>query len=680
MAASLIGTTVDGYRIVDVIGRGGMGIVYKAVDEALDKTVALKMMAPRLTEDDTFLERFKAEAKALARLDAPGIVRVLALRETQHDLFIVMEHVDGPVLDRVLRRHAPLDWQEALPLIRQMVEAVAHAHDADVLHRDLKPGNILLTQEGTVKITDFGLAKIQASGTDLTSTYETAGTLHYMSPEQIRGMRNVDGRSDLFSLGLIIYEMLTGRLPFDRMASSYAIQRAIVEESFPPLTAFAEDVPDALTAVVDRLLCKNPDDRFPDARAVLDALQPVETQLTSPPEMRAWSLSASPSSRSRSLLIATFALAGLLLLGGAYVTVQWLLQAPTPFSPTADGASPPPRSTLSITSTPTGAVVYLDGDSVGTTPIDTPRPLSTTRIRLTNPDHQPFDTTLKAATGDLTLDISLSSTALPRDASPDLGVQTSEETSSRLGDPPAASPIPDALSPTDTPSTDRPGVAPSSAASATGALAVASSPSGAIVRINGTARGTTPTILTDLEPGQHVIELRTDAYRPFRTTASVPPGDTLRITPTLAPLPATIRLRAVPYGSIAIDGMTRLENSDVALTDSLAPGTYRLRATYRDLSWTHTVTLAPGERYRRVVDFTRTVSVGVTTQTAEGERLSNAEVFVDGEARGYTPLQLTLRVGDHAVTIRKDGYTSVERSITVDDTLAGPLVFQLNRP
>jgi hypothetical protein len=197
--------------------------------------------------------------------------------------------------------------------------------------------------------------------------------------------------------------------------------------------------------------------------------------------------------------------------------------------------------------------------------------------------------------------------------------------------------------------------------------------------VDGTVHGTTPTILTNLEPGQHIIQLRADAYRPFRTTASVTPGDTLRITPTLAPLPATIRLRAVPYGSITIDDMTRLENSDVALTDSLAPGTYRLRATYRDLSWTHTVTLAPGEGYRRVVDFTQTISLGITTQTTEGERLSNAEVFVDGEARGYTPLQLTLRVGDHTVTVRKDGYTPVERSITVDDTLAGPLVFQLSR-
>ncbi len=687
MAASRIGTTVDGYRIVDVIGRGGMGTVYKAVDEALDKTVALKMMAPRLAEDSTFLARFKAEAKALARLDAPGIVRVLALRETEDGLFIVMEHVDGPTLDAILRRHAPLDIAEALPLIRQMLKAIAHAHDAGVLHRDLKPSNILLTDDGQVKMTDFGLAKIQASGSDLTSTHETAGTLHYMSPEQIRGLRNVDARSDLFALGLILYEMLAGRLPFDRTASNYAIQRAIVEEPFPPLATIADDVPDALAALVDRLLAKDPDDRFPDAHAALEALQPVDAQLTAPPAPRAWSPATETDSPGWSGgLVAAFALAGVLLLGSAYVTIQWLLQPPAPSSGqvarTQESAASPPQRALSVSSTPDGATVYLDGDSIGATPLDTTRPAAAASLRLVMADYQPFDTTLAATDSSQALAVALTPMSPSRDALPPSAEADipSDARPSTDDEPAATSPRPSmsdtASDPDPTQSVSSESTEPTPAPK-TGSLVVTSSPSGAMVRVDGTARGTTPLTLTDLDAGTYTLQVEADAHRPVRTTAAVTAGDTLRLTPALAPVPASIRVRAVPYGSIAIDGTTRLDNSDVALTDSLAPGTYRLQATYRGLTWTRTVTLDPGEDYRRVIDFTQTVAVGITAQTASGERIPNAEVLVDGASRGYLPLQLTLRVGDHTVTVRKDGYVPVERTITVDETLDGPLVFEL---
>lgn len=684
MAGSLIDTTVDGYRIVDVIGRGGMGTVYRAVDEALDKTVALKMMAPRLSEDTTFLERFKAEAKALARLDAPGIVRVLAFRETEHGLFIVMEHVDGVTLNQILQRHAPLDAPEALPLIRQMLEAIAHAHDSDVLHRDLKPSNILLTEGGQVKMTDFGLAKIQISGSDLTSTHETAGTLHYMSPEQIRGLRNVDARSDLFALGLIVYEMLAGQLPFDRTASNYAIQRAIVEEPFPLLHTVADDVPDRLAALVDRLLAKDPADRFSDAHAALAALQGAEAQLSVPPAPRSWSTDPVPSeSEPRGGLLTVLALAGLLVLGGTYLTVQWLLQPPASSSAqearvpsTADAV---PSSTLSITTTPLGAAVYVDGDSVGTTPLNTAQLESSASIRLVKADYQPVDTTIAATDAPQTLAVALTRTrTTPDTATPSIEAErdtdaptaSDDESSNPVSEPGASS--------------DR-GESPSDSAAAlappptvaTGVLIVTSTPAGATVRLDGTERGTTPLTLNALPPGRYTLEVQTDAHRSVRTTASVAAGDTLRLSPTLPPNQAVVSLRAVPYGSIAIDGTPRLRDSDVTLTDSLAPGTYRLRATYRDLVWTRTVTLTPGEDYRRVVDFTQTIPVGITVQTTSGQRVPNAEVFVDGESRGYAPLQLTLRVGTHTLTVRKDGYAPAERTITVDELLEVPLVFEL---
>ena len=674
MAASLIGTTVDGYRIVDVIGRGGMGTVYRAVDEALDKVVALKMMAPRLAEDATFLARFKAEAKALARLDAPGIVRVLALRETEHGLFIVMEYVDGPTLDTILQRHAPIDWREALPLIRQMLEAIAHAHDSDVLHRDLKPSNILLNDDGQVKMTDFGLAKIQADGSDLTSTHETAGTLHYMSPEQIQGLRHVDARSDLFALGLIIYEMLTGRLPFERTASNYAIQRAIVEERLPPPTAFNADLPDELGAIVDRLLAKAPDDRFPDAHAVLDALLPLEAALSAPPSAPSWTAQDAAPSRKQGLATAlVLALGGVLLLGGAFLAIRWLLQPPVP-SPdvttetasdpssagVTDAGSPPTR--LSIASTPSGATVYLEGDSVGTTPLDTIRRAATsTALRLVHPGYQPFDTVLAADTSAQTITATLSPTPATTSSPAPLRITSDDGEASETDDAPNPS------APRDRPAPPR-----------TGVLIATSTPSGAEVRIDGQVRGTTPLTLSALRTGRYAIELHAAGHQTYRTTATLPVGDTLRIAPALNPTPAILRVRVVPFGRIAINGMVRLDNSDVALTDTLAPGTYQVQATYRNLTWTHSITLAPGESVQRVIDFTQTITVGVTAETAEGERLPNAEVLVDGEPQGFAPMQLALRVGDHTVTVRKDGYVPTERALTVDETLEGPLVFQLN--
>ncbi|WP_240333247.1 serine/threonine-protein kinase [Salinibacter ruber] len=270
------GDILDGYRLDAVIGRGGMGTVYRATDQALEKTVALKVIAPHLADDDTFVRRFREEAKALARLDADGIVDVYTLRETEEALFFVMEHVEGPSLETVLRRRGQLEPPQALSLLRQVLTAVGHAHASGVLHRDLKPSNILIDADGQAVITDFGLAKILASDADLTATHDQLGTVAYMSPEQVKGLQNVDAASDLFAVGLLAYEVLTGRLPFDRSGSDFVVQRAIVDASFPPPSTHAPEVPPAVEQVVLDLLSKDPAARPPDARAALDRLPAPE--------------------------------------------------------------------------------------------------------------------------------------------------------------------------------------------------------------------------------------------------------------------------------------------------------------------------------------------------------------------------------------------------------------------
>ena len=266
----LVGVRVGEYHVRRVLGRGGMGVVYEAEDTALGIPVALKSISAAFARDATFVRRFRTEARAMARVASPHIVRVMALRETEHGLFIVMEYVDGGDLHARMTG-GPQPWSAVWPLLRQMLLGLEAAHAVGVVHRDIKPRNVLLTADSTVKLTDFGLARLQADG-EATVTQAVAGTLAYMSPEQIRALPSLDGRSDLFSLALTAYEALAGRLPFDRSTGEFTVMRAIVDEPFPPPTEFKADVPPAVAAALMRALEKDPDRRYASAAEMRDAL------------------------------------------------------------------------------------------------------------------------------------------------------------------------------------------------------------------------------------------------------------------------------------------------------------------------------------------------------------------------------------------------------------------------
>lgn len=269
-ADPLIGVRVGEYHIRRVLGRGGMGVVYEAEDTALGIPVALKSISAAFARDATFVRRFRTEARAMARVASPHIVRVMALRETEHGLFIVMEYVDGGDLHARMAG-GPMPWTAVWPLLRQMLLGLEAAHAVGVIHRDIKPRNVLLTSDGTVKLTDFGLARLQSDG-EATVTQAVAGTLAYMSPEQIRALPSLDGRSDLFSLGLTAYEALAGRLPFDRSTGEFTVMQAIVDKPFPPPTEFTADVSPAVASALMRVLEKDPEARYASAAAMRDAL------------------------------------------------------------------------------------------------------------------------------------------------------------------------------------------------------------------------------------------------------------------------------------------------------------------------------------------------------------------------------------------------------------------------
>ncbi len=257
------GTVISHYRIVDQLGRGGMGIVYKAEDTKLDRTVALKLLPPHalVSEDDR--ARFYREARAAAALNHANIAHVYEIDEAEVESgesrpFIAMEYIDGSSLSEVIER-GPLPLKDAINYASQIAEGLKVAHEANIVHRDIKSGNVMLTSKGVVKILDFGLAKTAAS-TKLTQMGSTLGTVAYMSPEQAKG-EEVDRRSDIWSAGVILYEMITGQMPFPGDYEQ-AIVYGILNEDPESLTALRAGVPMALDGIMAKLLAKDPGLRY----------------------------------------------------------------------------------------------------------------------------------------------------------------------------------------------------------------------------------------------------------------------------------------------------------------------------------------------------------------------------------------------------------------------------------
>lgn len=209
---ALIGRTLGNYQILEEIGRGGMAIVYKAVQPSLQRHVAIKVLPPQFTFDTIFVQRFQREAVAAGRLKHPNIVTIYDVGEQGGIYYIVMEYLEGVILAELIRQQGPLPLQRVAHIAQQVASALDYAHGQGFIHRDIKPGNVIVGPGDHATLTDFGIVKA-AEGTTLTRTGMMIGTPQYMSPEQIQG-REIDYRADIYSLGIVCYEMLTGRVPF----------------------------------------------------------------------------------------------------------------------------------------------------------------------------------------------------------------------------------------------------------------------------------------------------------------------------------------------------------------------------------------------------------------------------------------------------------------------------------
>ncbi len=646
-ADPLIGARVGEYHIQGVLGRGGMGVVYRAEDTALGIPVALKSITAGMTTDVSFVRRFRTEARAMARVASPHIVRVMALRETEHGLFIVMEYVDGGSLhDRMAA--GPMPWETLWPLLRQMLLGLEAAHTVGVVHRDIKPRNVLLTTDDTVKLTDFGLARLQSDG-DATRTQAVAGTLAYMSPEQVRSLPTLDHRSDLFSLGLTAYEALVGRLPFDRDGGDFTMMRAIVEESFPPPTDFSDRVTPAVAHALMRSLEKDPDARYGSAAEMREALAavgddptPTRTRVPHAPRVGSPPASVPPPgqpvgarparARPSPAVLGGGALALLVLIAAGW----WFSRPSTLVLVPADGVryvvDGDPAQGAAEVGAGTHEVLCLAGDHSVTAQVEVGRG-ATRRLACTTPSQAvdvsaSWDGATEAAT--VAVDGG-EARPLPARLTLETGRHVLRVVSARIDTSLAVD------------------VAPTFEAAPPAPVTVAVRAGSAPLVAQGGAGQPAAPVQPTPQPQQPSVQ---------QPAPPAPQPQAPR--PAAGPRTGTVDVTLDAGVTLSIDGSGISGGSR-----DLAPGTYTARCQAGPLSETTRVTVTAGQRSSvRCYAPQRAVRVSVSSSDAERPWMS---VVVDGQAQGQTPTQVMLPVGRHTVIVRRRGYEVVGQDmVTVD--------------
>ncbi len=265
----MIGTVAGNFKILEEIGEGGMGKVYRGVDTMLDREVAIKVLRTELTSQPHLVERFRTEAITLAKLSHPNIALLYTFMKHEDHFFMVMEYVRGDTLDKRMRRAGLLPYDQAIKVFLYVLDAMGYAHSMNVVHRDIKPNNIMLNEQQDVKVMDFGIARVVGSER-MTREGSMIGTPEYMAPEQIRG-QEVDPRTDIYALGILLYEMLTGRLPFMN-ANHFELMRAHIEAAPPAPRQYAPHIPPSMEELMLRALAKRKEDRYATAYEFRDAI------------------------------------------------------------------------------------------------------------------------------------------------------------------------------------------------------------------------------------------------------------------------------------------------------------------------------------------------------------------------------------------------------------------------
>lgn len=562
MEAMLIGKFVENYKITGVLGKGGMSTVFKAIDQTLDREVALKIMESQLSRRKDFVKRFRTEGRSQACLKHPNIVNIYAMREAADGLFIVMEYVAGGTLKKRIARDGPFAPLEALNILKQLLLAIKHAHSRGIIHRDIKPANILLDNSDVVKVTDFGLAKMQRDF-GVTSTDIAVGTLGYSPPEQLKSLKNTDQRSDLYSIGMTFYEILAGKLPFNDNDSNLSVQLAILEGNLPSPDLLNPEIPAEFVSLIRKATRKDPAERYQSAAEMLGDVLALEqryikamresagrkafhhlparaastagsTRPDGPPPAKNNRPAAQPQPRTpgrarqafqswRKRLNFNFHAMGILTLVIVSLLVVGSGGSIYHHGPRLSGAGgiASPVIPLSIFSRPEGAAVYLNGLQIGTTPLkDYLVRTGEAALKIVKDNYLAIDTSMVFFPGDTAaFSLQLSTGGSELLALAGSGIRAHQA---------------DTLN-----------------APQYGRIKVISSPPGAAIMLNGTpvAAAQTPHIFEKMSPGKYRLELTKAGYHPATTHFEVVAQESRPLRVSLTPQTGNLHITSTPPGA-----------------------------------------------------------------------------------------------------------------------------------
>ncbi len=381
------------YEVIKEVGRGSMGVVYEAQDPQIGRIVALKVLRQDRVSDDALVKRFIREARAIGRLSHPHIVAVYDVGEEQGNVYIAMEFLEGRPLDELIRERT-FTPEESISIGQQVAETLHYAHGKGVVHRDIKPSNIILQPDGQVKITDFGIAHIDdATATLQTQAGDIMGTPAYMSPEQVLG-KPVDGRTDIFSLGVILYELITGKRPFGGAGKTLAsVFNEIITENpvEPDKAASSQPLPEGISSVIMTCLAKSPDGRYRTGHDLAQALMKPGTVVVpqAPPQVPpVTARTVPPKKKSSAPFVIAMILLCLIAAAGATAVAVGLYYHYKDGLPASTGTEDKSAfATVNIDSTPSVANLFVDDQPKGTTPAVIQVTPGSHRIRLSLPGY-----------------------------------------------------------------------------------------------------------------------------------------------------------------------------------------------------------------------------------------------------------------------------------------------------
>ena len=671
---ALLGKTIAHYKILEYLGGGGMGIVYKAEDTKLKRTVALKFLPTELTRDLDIKERFMHEAQAASALDHPRIGTIYQIDETDEgQMFIAMAYYEGDTLKKKIERG--LSLSEAVLIAIQVAEGLAKTHQQGIVHRDIKPANIIITRDGFVKIVDFGLAKL-SGGTKLTKTGTTMGTPAYMSPEQVKGLQ-IDHRTDIWALGVILYEILTGTLPFKGDNEMSVLYNIVNQEPVPP-SQLNPKLPVGLERIVKKAMTKEVAERYSNMLDMVQELKRLHPQLaktsadaatvlleevanSQPPEeiggapktilyeeaqptvlvQEKKRVKKSPPAKPRSSKSKIVVAAAVVLLAAA----GGLLYFMNPFQPQ--------YGYLMITSEPAGAEVFLKNEATGK-----------------------FTPALLGPLEKGSYPVSLSLAGY--EAWSEILTITNTDTLSNVA----------ALVALKQP---------------TGQLSVTSDPDGAEILLDNQETGkTTPARLENISTGEHRLLIQKPGFEPAEESVAIEADKTAEIAFTLRTAAGTAHMNDQPkppatrFGTLFVESTPRgaaiFLNGDPTqhkaphTFENLKPGAYEVRlvlAGYVDN--TQQVQVKPDDEQKLYVQLKEqplaTVNVLAYILENNSEAVGVADIFINNQPAGQTPKKLELKSGTYKILAKMFGHTlqGGEQKITLRGGQKQTLKFKFSK-